>query len=60
MKVNVCFLHKQDTGKWQWFLADQHGKALLKRIGEFDSIELAQADHEKNKEQYEARLNVSV
>lgn len=58
MNANVCYLHKQDVNKWQWFLADSYGKAILKHQEEFDTKEEAEASYEQNKEEYNKRVTV--
>jgi hypothetical protein len=54
--INVCYLHKQDTNKWQWFIADIYGRAIVKCTEEFNNYEEASKDYEHHGDEFKARL----
>jgi hypothetical protein len=57
-KVNVCYLHKQESNKWEWFLADDYSRALIKCREQFNNIEEAKMDYDLHHEELETHLTI--
>ncbi len=56
---NVCFFHKQSNDKWTWFIVDDHGRAVIKGISEFDTYGETRDDYMERREEMLERIVIS-
>jgi hypothetical protein len=55
-KRNVCYFHRQEDNKWQWFIVDEHGRAIIKSTDEFNTYEEVSKDYEHHGHTLEVKL----
>jgi len=59
-KHNICYFHKQQDNKWEWFIADEYGHALIKSLKQFDTYEEVSKDYKDNGHKLEVKLQFST
>jgi len=58
-KQNVCYFHRQEDNKWEWFIADEYGRALIKCTKNFNTYEEVSKDYADNGHELEVKLTFS-